>query len=536
MEPVVKEELRKFGETVSVKGVSRILKARNAVLRILWLLAVLLCFGVLLWQLSGVLVTYFSYPVESIYQEGTGRPVFPDVTICKLYSTGEGLQDPGTKFDSYLNMAAGKKQQCPFNKFTAITNLTRTKDYNYIWSLIQNPSGYFTSFPPDSDNYNSENEQLLTDQNYFTWAWDISDIEPTMKPFWSDDYNLCDTLQLNSSHATKVRGLTLILYIANFPKTLLDTFFPMPTQSRAKGVRVTVHSSGARPNPKSGLSVGPGTETTLRLWNVVRTRLERPYGNCTKQQLVDESDGGSGVYNIDQCYDICLQQQFIHGCGCVKSDVYALPAQLRSVNNSLCGDMGKPNNNNSYGNSTSLKGVTQLACLMRVQVDLNMCAASCPEPCEENIYDVSVSSAPWPHVSTQLTFYDQYIANNSIYGNRFDIYDQIRKTAKNQKDLIEMLEATHVIEDNFIQLNIIFDRYTPMVLKEVPSLTGSKLLSLVGGALSLWLGITVMTAVEFVQFVFDLMEAIQQRKKKRCTPVIEVRPPDWNTKEVSVTE
>lgn len=537
----MKEELRKFGETVSVKGVSRILKARSALLRILWLLAVLLCFCVLLWQVIVVLITYFSYPVDSKYQEGTGRPVFPDVTVCKLYSTGDGLQDPGTNLNYYLNMTANKKKQCPLQKFKDITNLTKEKDYNYIWTLIQNPSGYFTSFPPDKNNYNTENHDFLTDSNYFTWEWDISNAEPTMKPFWTTDYNLCDTIQLsNRSYEKQVRGLTLVLYIANFPTSMLDTFFPMPTLSRAQGVRVTIHAPGTKPNPKSGLSVGPGTETTIRLLSTERTRLPRPYGNCTTQKLINESDEGSGAYNTDTCYEICLQQQFVDACDCVRSDVEATPDQRRYVNNSVCGDMSGPINDPN-SNSTNFKAVKELACLMQVEVDLNLCEASCPEPCKEYMYHVGVSSAPWPHVSTQLTFYDQYIANESKYGNKFDVYDQIRKTEVNQVDIIKRLQQTHVMEDNFIQLNIIFDKYNPMVLKDVPSMTVDRMLSLVGGALSLWLGITVMTAVEFVQLVFDLMEAVQQRRRKRCrptssTPAVEVTPSDGITKQISVTD
>lgn len=535
MEPaVVKEELRKFGETVSVKGISRILKARSAVLRILWLLAVLLCFALLLWQVSVGLLSYFSYPVQSIYQEGKGRPVFPDVTICKLYSTGDGLQDPGVDFDKYLNMTADTKKKCTLKKFQTITNLTRVEDYNYIWSLVQNPSGYFTSFPPDKDNYKSENNEFIIDNNYFTWEWDIIDAEATTTPFWSADYNLCYTIKLNSSYSMRVRGLTLILYIDNFPTSLLDTFFPMPTQSRAQGVRVVVHGPGSQPNPKNGLSVGPGTETTVRLGNTVRTRLQSPYGNCTEQKFVEESDERSGAYNTDACYDICLQEQFIEQCGCAKSNVRATPAQLRFVNNSICGDMSGSNSASNV-NTTMFKGVIQLACLVQAEVDLDLCQSSCPEPCKEYMYDVSVSSAPWPHVSTQLTFYDQYIANQSIYGNKFEVYDKIKNITK-QIERIKKLQDTHVIEDNFIQLNIIFDRYNPMLLTEVPSLTPDKMLSLVGGALSLWLGITVMTVVELVQFVFDLMDAIQQRKKKRCTPAVEAKPPDRNTKQVIVTD
>lgn len=85
----VKEEVRKFGETVSVKGIPRIFKAQNTTIRALWLIAVLVSFGILAWQLTNVFVNYFSWPVQSIYQESKGRPTFPDVTICRLYSIGK---------------------------------------------------------------------------------------------------------------------------------------------------------------------------------------------------------------------------------------------------------------------------------------------------------------------------------------------------------------------------------------------------------------------------------------------------------------
>ena len=80
------KEAKNLGETTSLRGIPRIFKhfPRSRILFILWLLGVLTCFAVLLWQISLVFIRFFGYPVNTQYVQApsTVLPTFPDITVC----------------------------------------------------------------------------------------------------------------------------------------------------------------------------------------------------------------------------------------------------------------------------------------------------------------------------------------------------------------------------------------------------------------------------------------------------------------------
>ena len=63
------DHLRKFVESTSVRGVSRILKSSNRVLRVLWALAVVFCAAMLVYQLSRVVNQYLRYEFSTVTKE-----------------------------------------------------------------------------------------------------------------------------------------------------------------------------------------------------------------------------------------------------------------------------------------------------------------------------------------------------------------------------------------------------------------------------------------------------------------------------------
>ena len=80
----IRSELRRFGETVSVRGVSHIFKSTGTFVKVCWLLAVLISCTLLVWQLSAVFLKYFSFQITSTLEEVQDFPTFPDVSVCNL--------------------------------------------------------------------------------------------------------------------------------------------------------------------------------------------------------------------------------------------------------------------------------------------------------------------------------------------------------------------------------------------------------------------------------------------------------------------
>jgi len=60
---------KKFVESTSVRGVSRILKSKDPLLRIIWALAVILCGAMLVYQLTRVVNQYLRYEFSTVTKE-----------------------------------------------------------------------------------------------------------------------------------------------------------------------------------------------------------------------------------------------------------------------------------------------------------------------------------------------------------------------------------------------------------------------------------------------------------------------------------
>ena len=526
MQAVVKQELRKFGEGTTIRGVPRILKSKSRLIRSMWLLTVFLCLGILTWQLYKTFLNYFQWPIDSIYREANVRPVFPDVTVCNIYPMAYA-NSMHLHYDDYLGFTSKKKQLLPYNMTKGVADVSEA-DYGFVWSLIMSPLGYFSSLP-----VSERARDLIIDYNYFSWDWSQNKVRGSFRGVWSPDYSMCYTLKLDRAKLTEVRALSLVVYIDNFPNVSVTAttytprpYTPRPKDAVATGIRVIVHAPGTQPNLKVGLSVGPGTETTLHVSNTLRTRLPSPYSSCTEERYLDDpdpsDDGGlAETYSKDACYEVCLQRQVVERCGCVSGFLQFTRRQMSLVNNTICGNQSL--NAGVDSDLTNVDGFKQLACMLNADVDLDNCERQCLDSCEENQYDVVVSTAPWPHVTKQLDVFATYISGkgyDNIKREKFVEYGDIWNASKtlSAEEVVRRLGQLHRLEENFIQLNVIFDKMNPMTLRSVPAVTSEKLLSLVGGTLSLWLGITVVNAIEFIDFLYAVLLAVRKSKKTAPSP------------------
>jgi hypothetical protein len=106
----------------------------------------------------------------------------------------------------------------------------------------------------------------------------------------------------------KVLGLVAMVYVNDFSQSIIDTAWPNLGQSMAIGIRVSIHGAGTVPDMKTGVSVGPGAETTLMLTSTKRARLPPPFqGQCTTEEYVGNSQNLK--YTVDSCFDVCAQEQ-----------------------------------------------------------------------------------------------------------------------------------------------------------------------------------------------------------------------------------
>jgi len=65
----VREDLVKFADLTSVRGVKRIYKSEDRVRRTLWILAVIFCFVMLIFQLTRVINQYLLYEFSTVSKQ-----------------------------------------------------------------------------------------------------------------------------------------------------------------------------------------------------------------------------------------------------------------------------------------------------------------------------------------------------------------------------------------------------------------------------------------------------------------------------------
>jgi len=133
---------------------------------------------------------------------------------------------------------------------------------------------------------------------------------------------------------------------------------------------------------------------------------------------------------------------------------------------------------------------------------------NCPIPCTETDYALTTSIADWPNAKNQLDFYEKYIKpNRDIFGDKFDAYADLESRAGNMTtaEIIAEITSIGLIPDNFIQMNILITRQNYRKNDDLPAVGWETLFSNLGGALNLWMGITILFAAEVVELVFAIV-------------------------------
>ena len=159
-------ELRSFAETTSVRGIPRVMKANSRVTFVVWLIAVLTCAALLVWQLSVLLTRYFQYPISTLTVQAPAwqNPTFPDITICNL--------DPTIYPDTNANWV--------------------TSYVNVIFSSINQSFSY------------AMNDSPIIQAGYFEW-FGINWLPVQISAAWDPWYCKCVTLRpLNTERDNKL--------------------------------------------------------------------------------------------------------------------------------------------------------------------------------------------------------------------------------------------------------------------------------------------------------------------------------------------
>ncbi|KAL4239574.1 hypothetical protein ACF0H5_000385 [Mactra antiquata] len=249
------------------------------------------------------------------------------------------------------------------------------------------------------------------------------------------------------------------------------------------GLRVVFHEPGTQPLPaQDGITLSPGTETSIGLKTVRITRLGEPHGNCDEGE--DFEKQYQIKYSLAACYEFCRIKATVDVCSCLLPDA---PDGM-SFNTTfvpIC---------NSSSSSESHKCVFDL----NIKFNDGHYDCKCREPCSEFVYSSTMSSRYWPTDEYLEILLAEICDKENVSASWTDVCDKYRNKNLDYFDLERE-------RNNFVRALIYFEDLNYERITEEPLYEGVRFLSDIGGTLGLFLGASVLSIVEVLQVIMEII-------------------------------
>ncbi|PFX34956.1 degenerin mec-4-like isoform X2 [Stylophora pistillata] len=512
----LKSLTKDFCSYTSAHGFERIMSSKQWIRKAFWSLLFIAAIVVLCLQILTLLEKYRSRPLVTLVslQSDTSLP-FPTITLCNFNaikydaldeSNFTDLKETIKKQNSSSNSTSSRKRRATADVVPTDSppiprdsssgygdEYNENEDYDYWGDDEVGDPNYL-----DEEYFESEKVSLLLagkEENYLSkLGHQFKDmiLSCTYRgvscsnftanfwtKFWHYKYGNCYLFNsgltssgsngpvVKSNKAGPTHGLNLEVNVEQ--DNYLDKFTP------EAGVRLDISSQGYMPFPmEKGLSIPVGFATSIGLRKVMIERQD-PFNDnrCHKNSSIDKSNLYTRMFNASYsstaCKESCLANNQFLQCGCME---YRFPVDK----NPVCDITNK----------------TTISCLNKLQKQyrdnkLN-CSSSCPPPCSQEEFKISTSLAVWPSV---------FFQDELIKRGKFDWLDfgSLRR--------------------NVLKIQIFFEELNVEMIKEQKSYGIADFASDIGGQLGLWIGFSVLTIAEFIEFIMLLFAHLAQKRTSR---------------------
>ena len=508
-----------FWQETSISGASNAGKAKGRpyIRRICWILIFGIFFGLTVFNVAKQFVEYYEYPVNyEVYVTHKDQVPFPSVTVCNqnrvhcgnlkmaiddcekdlenclneegilntlayFYKACEASQEYDKKEGQTQSPKQRKKRQTNFedpesegfdklkNMGEISPNTEAENDFLYKYSSVPTPirtriGHKFYDFIQSCtfrgrDCLNISYFQISNDMSYgncFTFNTEENDEDPFAG-------------ERKSSMTGHFFGLSLIM-------NLEQKYYVGNGITHAAGARIGVHNTTGNPlMSERGYDLMPNTQSNLAIQEVNITRLQSPYpSHCMSDfsetnytEYVTNIKNVTWPYSLLQCKRTCSFSQILLECGCYHPIFLDLDAKSDWTTCDLA------------SNSTDYTCVEYILSEMDSQNRICNCNVSC----NDVDYEMYLSNSNWPSKQYEATA-------ASLYG-----YENVPADVPG-------------LADNLLQANVYFKTLNVKRVGEsavYDSLFSSTFVAALGGALSLFLGISLSMVFEVFEFVIDLM-------------------------------
>ena len=436
----------------------KIFQYKNPFVKLIWILFFLVFACLTSWFLIFGVLNYFEFEVVSkirVYNEET--LVYPVVTICDAnpFTTkyAEDLLEDSVIQDETL-MAIMKYEE---------KNPIRKKLFLYFLKMQSfQASGMYKAFhlnDTDKQKLGISFDSVLQSCYFNGNMCTISDFR------WVFNYMLGNCFQFNSANGlkeTKMSGLSfgfalLIGNLTNYNK--YTTFF-------SSGLRIFIHNSSYFSTTASELFVETGKHTSISIKKTHTLRASMPYSDCRelngiKSAYFDYIKSLNGHYRQKDCLELCLQKFIIDSCKCFFSMF-------------------------TFLNTTHPPCYTQsdMECYLKTfyastaNID-TLCSQECPLECDYVTYELTASSLSYPNKH---------------------FFEEMKNVSKEYENMsIDELKGSH------LALNIFYPNKEYTEISESPKTNFVDLISNLGGALGIFLGLSVFSFIEIFEVMLKIL-------------------------------
>ncbi|XP_064641880.1 FMRFamide-activated amiloride-sensitive sodium channel-like [Lineus longissimus] len=337
--------------------------------------------------------------------------------------------------------------------------------------------------------------------------------------FKHPQYFNCFTISRDQTKPGTILDLSLDLFLDDEIHLFYPEMYRVDKASQLHGIKVVVHEPGSFPNiGKKGFNVPPGMAANFYLITKRWQNQPPPYGTCSHENAdkrIKTWDGKVFRYEKNTCQDQCIQEHINSKCHCVDAEL------IHPRNNTK----GLPF---CVGLSTDLGSILRrVACMYDFRLRPPIACLECTLPCHRYDYGTTETMSEWPHESFHLPLYTGIKNKRNITldelekiiktKEEFNLHDPERPSKFNPTKITDSkktLMDTDSFQRNFVSVTVQKETFEVSIVEEKPDISLAKLLSSVGGIMCFWLGITVITTMEIVELIYDLIMFCFDRRSK----------------------
>ncbi|XP_060580389.1 FMRFamide-activated amiloride-sensitive sodium channel-like [Ruditapes philippinarum] len=315
---------------------------------------------------------------------------------------------------------------------------------------------------------------------YVSFAKREQNIKEYVKQFTTSAYGNCYTLddkKFQSWRSGPESGIKLTLNLE------IDEY--VERFSSGYGVRIVFHEPGTYPMPvEEGLTISAGFETSIGLRAINVTRLGEPYGHCTVQGGEMFRKKYNLTYSKTACLEFCRIENVIKTCNC-------LPIDAPDLN---------------FGKYLDVCRHQDEVCTFEVELMFENGSLNCDciNPCSEFVYGKTISGRLWPHKD-----YLEKILMKDICSKKLTSLETPCRQINNDSEKFHYDRY----RNNFVKVVIYFEDLNYQKITEEPFYTTVRFICDIGGAMGLFIGVSVLSMFEILQLIFEVIIYFQDRKK-----------------------